>query len=395
MTGRGQAGGRVRLHPLAMREDRGEWIVGRLETGDFVAMPAEGVRVLRLLEEGLPVPEAAARLPDVDVAAFVGELTALGFVAEIDGRPVRQPAPAPPTFPRLRPHHVRWTLSPLLPALVGVLVLAALAVLCRWPELVPSYRSLLWSPYGSLVLGVGCVVGWVLLFLHECAHLATARAVGVPARMRLGTRLQFLVLQTDISGIELAGRRHRLTAYLAGIAVNLAVAATAVLLLTVTAPGATAHQVLAAGVLLAVLPLPFQLMVFMRTDVYFVLQDLTGCRDLYGDGFAYAKYVARRAYDAVLRRPAARPDPSRRLPPRERRAVRLYSAVLVTGTALCLAVLATVTVPADAALLLQAAGRLGPAHSGPENADGAVVLAVLGGAHLLWARTWWRGRRQR
>lgn len=131
-------------------------------------------------------------------------------------------------------------------------------------------------------------------------------------------------------------------------------------------------------------------MVFMRTDLYFVLQDVTRCRDLYGDGVAYTKYAARR----VFRRTTA-VDPSRALPAHERRAVRAYSVVLVVGTALCLAFLATVTLPADITLLARAVTRLGPGHSTAQRLDATAVVVALGGVHVLWARTWWRGRRER
>ena len=154
--------------------------------------------------------------------------------------------------------------------------------------------------------------------------------------MRLGTRRRFLIMQTDISGIELAPPRHRLTAYLPGIAFNLSVASALVPVLAATDPASTAHRLSSAALLLALMPLPFQLMVFTRTDVYVVLQDLTGCRDLYGDGLAYARYRYRRALRAL--RPGARAaagedDPSARLPRHERRAVRVHSVVLVVGTA--------------------------------------------------------------
>ncbi|MFE1439016.1 hypothetical protein [Streptomyces sp. NPDC058739] len=379
---------RVRLHELAARADGPEWIVGRMATGRFVALPESGKRALDLLGEGLDSEEAARRLlaetgQDLDVADFVDALVGLGFVAELDGRPVPEPGPPRPTLTRLRPHHVRFTLSPVLPVLVGLLIAAAL--LAR-PDVALGYRTLLWSGHGSLVVAFGAAAGWTLLFLHECAHLVTARATGVPARMRLGTRLQFLVMQTDISGIELAPRRHRLTAYLAGIATNLSVAAAAAL--AAGAVHGTPHRLLAALTVLALLPLPFQLMVFMRTDVYFVLQDLLRCRDLYGDGRAYARHAARR----LLGR--AGTDPSRALPAHERRAVRVYAVVLVTGTALCLAFLATVTLPADITLLARAADALTRPDASPaERLDATAVALALGGVHVLWARTWWRGRR--
>jgi hypothetical protein len=276
---------------------------------------------------------------------------------------------------------------------VGVLALSAAAALAARPQMVPSYHDLVWSRYGSLVLLVMFGVGWPLLLLHEAAHLITARAAGVPARIELGTRLQFLVVQTDMSGIELAPRRHRLTAYLAGIAVNVTVASCAILALAGTRAGSPAHHALAILAILALLPLPFQAMVFMRTDVYFVLQDLTGCRDLFGDGRAYARYLARRLLPG--RRRARPADPSADMPAAQRRAVRVYSVVLVGGTILCLAALAAVTAPTDISVLATAARHLGPGNSAVQRLDGLVVLLLLGGVQVLWIRTRWRTYRRR
>lgn len=354
---------------------------------------------LRLLGQGLTIEETTARLIgktgcDFDVLSFVRDLVELGFVAEIDCRPVQSEPPSPPSFPRLRPEHLRFVLSPVLPALFGCLMLAAGTTLVIRPELLPGYQDLLWSSHGSLVLALSAIGGWSLLFTHEMAHLVTARATGVQARIRLGTRLQFLVAETDISGIELAPRRHRLTAYLAGMAVNLSTAALAILLLAVTEENAVAHRILSAVVVLAVVPLSFQLLVFMRTDAYFVMQDLLGCRDLFGDGKAYAKYIRGRAWKVATGRGPALADPSLSLPPHERHAVRMYSIVLVMGTILCLAALTAFTLPADIALISQAVTRLGPHHPAMVNVDSVVVLLVLGTAHILWAVTWWRQRNE-
>ncbi|MEV6111994.1 hypothetical protein AB0L59_05605 [Streptomyces sp. NPDC052109] len=390
---------RVLLHDLAVRRDGDEWIVGRMATRTFVALPAAGARAVELLGRGLSVAGTARMLrtetgEEFEIADFVGDLTALGFVARIGDHPVPDAAPPPPSLPWLRPRHVRFVLHPALPVLVGALLLAAVVVLIRRPDLLPGYRDLLWSPHGSLILLSGAAAGWALVLAHELAHLVVARAVGVPGRMRLGTRLQFLVMQTDISGIELAPRRHRLTAYLAGIALNLSVASSLVLALALTDTGTTAHRLLAAALLVALMPLPFQLMVFTRTDLYFVLQDVTGCRNLYGDGLAYARYAFRRVVRS--RRPGGATgagDPSTRLPPHERRAVRLYSVVLVVGTVACLTFVAAVTLPVDITLLVGAARGLGPGHGLAGTADSAAVLVTLGGVNLLWLLTRWRDRR--
>ncbi|MFI6364967.1 hypothetical protein ACIBG0_19670 [Nocardia sp. NPDC050630] len=389
---------RIHLYDLAIRPDHGEWIVGRFETRQFVALPKAGAVAIDLLGAGLTVEQAEVRLADeegceFDVLSFVRELIALGFVAEIDHHPVPSEVPQPASFPRVRPEHVRFALSPVLPVLFGSLMLAAVVALALRPDLLPNFQDLLWSPQGSLVLAVGFVGGWSLVFVHELAHFVTARATGVHARIQLGTRLQFLVAETDISGIEIASRRHRLTAYSAGMAVNLSVAATAVLLLTVTDETTTTHKILAAVMVLALLALPFQFLVFMRTDVYFILQDLTGCRDLFGDGKAYARYRGNRLWGAITGRGQALQDPSRYLPEHERRAARVYSAFLVFGTTLCLASMAAFTIPADFTLISRAVTRLGPEQPMTTNLDSIVVLLVLGTVHTLWAVTWWGRRR--
>ncbi|CAM5375588.1 hypothetical protein STENM223S_01821 [Streptomyces tendae] len=167
------------------------------------------------------------------------------------------------------------------------------------------------------------------------------------------------------------------TAYLAGIALNLSVASALVLVLAATGTASTVHRLSAAALLSALMPLPFQLMVFTRTDVYFVLQDLTGCRDLDGDGLALrpvpvpadpARAASRRPYAGG--RTTRAPEP----PGHERRAVRVYGAVLVVGTAACLAFMAAVTLPLDIALLARAVRGLAPGNDPAGYADAAAVL---------------------
>lgn len=391
---------RIELHPLEHRYDDGEWIVGRMATGEFVALPDLGMQAIELLRDGKSVREATVSLSsgtgeEIDVGRFAHDLVSLGFVSAIDGARVPQATPQRPTLPGLRPEHLRFVLHPLVPVALLALVLSAGLLLVARPELVPTYRGLLWSSHGSAVIALTVGAGWSLLILHELAHLLVARATGVPGRIRFGTRLQFLVLQTDISGIELAPRRHRLSAYLAGIAVNLSTAAGFAFCMAAAPSGSTAHRLVTALFLTALLPLPFQFMIFMRTDLYFVLQDLIRCRDLFGDGRAYASYLLRRARHMHRGRTPALADPSAALPAPERRAVRVYSAVLVVGTVLCLAMLAFLTLPAEVALVADAVSHLGPDHGAADNLDGMAVLATVGAINLMWVVTKWRNRRKR
>ncbi|MFF7449642.1 MULTISPECIES: hypothetical protein [unclassified Streptomyces] len=374
---------RVTLHALEFRQDRDEWIVGRQGHDRIVALPPVGVDALRLLEAGHTVGETQERLRAdtgrlIDVGSFVEGLTAAGLVATVGDRsypaaPLQQP------HPWLDGGRFRWTLHPAVHAAALTVPVLGAAVLLLSSRPLPSFGGLLWSPYGSVNLLVQSAVTWCLIALHELAHLLTARAAGVSARVRLGTRLQFLVAQTEASGIWLKGRRERLTVYLAGLACNGVICGACLL-----AMGLGARSFL-MDVIVMTLVLSFanQCMIFMRTDVYFVLQDLSGCRDLYGDAGRYLRHLARRAGRRLG------DDPLRALRPAERSVVRAYALFASVGSAVCvyfgLRVLLDVTVP----LLRRSATRL----TSPEDMvlwlDSAVTLSLLVALQVLWARMWW------
>jgi putative peptide zinc metalloprotease protein len=394
-TAAGVAGGsRVRLRPLSRRRDRDGWVIGRPETGDFISIPDVAVRVIALLAERLTVDEVTARLRSETgtrfaVAEFVAALDELGFVGSVDDLAREDHADARPSLPWLRPEHVRWLLHPLGPVVVAGFAAAGLIMLAAHPALLPSYHVLVWSRRVGLVLAANAAIGWTLVLLHELAHLAAARAGGAPARITLSTRLQFLVAQTDVSAVWAAPRRTRVTVYLAGIAANVCLAGALLLVLGLADPGGLVRSLLAVAVAETVLMLAAQLMVFMRTDLYFVLQDLTGCANLYADGSAYLRYLGGRA----SRRSTPANDPRLACPATERRAIQVYSVVLLAGTAICLGVECAVSLPALIVLLARAVSEIGVTPV--TTVDGGAALAILLTWQGLWAWRWWhRHRRQ-
>ena len=384
---------RVRLRTLSQRRDRDGWVIGRPETGDFISIPDVAHRVITLLGERLTVDEVSARLraetgTRFAVADFVAALDELGFVGSVDDHLRQDHADTRPSLPWVRPEHVRWLLHPLAPIVVAGFAAAGVIMLALHPALLPSYHVLVWSRRVGLVLAVNAVIGWTLVLLHELAHLATARAAGAPARITLSTRLQFLVAQTDVSGVWAAPRRTRVTVYLAGIAANVCLAGAFLLVLGLASPHGVVRSLLAVAVAETVLMLATQLMVFMRTDLYFVLQDLTGCANLYADGSAYLRYLGRR----TTRRSTSATDPSLLLyPATQRRAIRLYSVVLLAGTAICLGVECAVSVPALVVLLVRAISEIGVTPV--TTVDGCAALTILLTWQALWASSWWRRHR--
>ncbi|SNX63820.1 hypothetical protein SAMN06272735_5632 [Streptomyces sp. TLI_55] len=374
----------VVLYPLEMRQDRDEWIVGRQGNDQVIALPEIGVAALRLLAEGRTVGQTRGTLRqdtgrDLDVEAFAESLAAAGLVAAIGTRRF-ETAPVPVSLPRLRQHHVRWVLSPVLHfAVLAVPVAGLVAVVLRGRGM-PSWDDLVWARLGTVNLLVQSLAAWCLIGLHELAHLVTARAAGVAGRVRLGTRLQFLVAQTEVSGIWLKGRRARLTVYLSGLAVDAAVWGGCLLAL---AAGADS-PLLPVVAMTLVTSFANQCLVFMRTDLYFVAQDLTGCRNLYGDAGAWLRHLGARLLGRASRDPLA----GRR--PGERRMLKAYAAGAVAGSIACVFVGLRLLLDVTWPLLARSGHRLLTDTDPLLRLDALVTVLLLTGLQLLWARLWWR-----
>lgn len=356
-------------------------------------MPRVGHRAIELLSAGLSIGEVQDQLrveenSALDVCAFVSTLADLNFVAAVNDQPLASGRLLTPTFPWLRPAHVKWTLHPLTGGVITALVLTAITTLIVNPTLIPRYSDLVWDRHGTVVILGNALIGWTIVLMHELAHLSTSRAAGVPGRMSFGTRLHFLVAQTDVTGVWASPRRTRLTVYLSGIAVNFAIAALGVLFQASMGHGGALSGLAAAIVAIAILGIPMQFLVFMRTDIYYVIQDLAGARDLYKDAASYLQNLLRRVMRP--RRPFSSLASTEMLPPKEHRVVRIYSGVLLFGTAACLVFASTITLPAIIVVATRSLHEIASAEDAFRVFDAIVTLLMGLGVTTLWLRAWWR-----
>jgi putative peptide zinc metalloprotease protein len=380
---------RLRLHDLVSRPDGEDWIVGRAATGDFVGLPAEAITFLDALRDGGTILDARQRTAeihgeDIDALDFTGELIELGFVAAVDGQVIEEQTPRPPSLPWLRPGHVAWLFGAPALAVAGVLIVAGIvATAVSGP---PGYSAFfaLGRPGVSIALIAG--LSLAVVAVHEFSHLAAARAAGVDGWFGWGTRLWFLVAQTSVPGLWMASRRVRLRVFLAGMAANLVIYSGGAIGAAFCRPASLAHHILALICLITLLGVLEQFLFFMRTDVYLVVQELTGCKNLFGDASDYLRYRARR----FRRGDVAGPDPLADLPAAEHRPVRVYAGLMLAGVVVMAAVSAVYVIPADVSIYVRSAHELGRGLSGsrvPAIVDAATAILVSAALQLLLIRT--------
>jgi putative peptide zinc metalloprotease protein len=393
---------RISMQDLAIHQEGDDWIAGRADSGDFIEIPYLGVRAIRLLADGHTPGEVQERLesdPDetVDVVEFAGQLRDLGFLQSIDGLPLDDQEKLAPNLPWLRQEHMRWLCA--WPALVvyAAVTATAITLVCVHPRLLPSYRDLLISRSASTIVVADMALALAIAGLHELAHLAAARSVGVPARINWGTRLFDLVAQTSMPGVWAVPLRDRLRCYLAGVGCDIVLASA---LITAQACGIVpgpAGPVVRAAVALAVIGVFLQLQVFKRTDVYFVIADLIRARNLHDQACLYL-IVQLRALAGRLRGRHAGTGCGGVMPPagsREYQLVRNYAWFMLAGGAASATALVVLIVPTAVVVISRSCSELATGISRSnylQTADASGAIAILCGFWILFLVVFARSR---
>ncbi|MGR6319993.1 hypothetical protein Q2K19_25915 [Micromonospora soli] len=380
-------------------------IVGRPEVGEFIELAVAFADAIRILGSGASLAEAEHRIQaqhgvEVDLAELVEALEDVGFVAELDGRPIPDPhKPAVSHVPWLTAAHVRWLFGTPAKLAYAALVTATLVTVARRPDLLPLYRDFFWTDYVGLAVLVNTVMFSLAATAHELSHLAAARSLGSPGRIAFATRLHHLVLQTDVTAIWLVPRKYRYRVYLSGMLCDLAVICTAILLIAHVSLPPVADRLLAALIVVLVASMALQVQLYMRTDLYFVLLDLLRCRNLFHDGLAYTRHLLRRLGHAIApARFAVTHDPAADLPAHERRAVRIYAAAVVVGSAISLGSFAVYGLPIIVYGVSTALSAIIDGVSGGKvlaAVDGTLIVLVEGALQAIFLVTFYRRYRHR
>jgi hypothetical protein len=404
----------VRVHPFSRQAEGAEVVIGRIETGSFLALPPDAVEVLDDLAAGKTVGEAQGlyfqrhgETPDLD--DFLGLLETKGFVQRADTAPavvradVLKPAPAGqrrPHFDWIPQSVARHLFSPAVVCSGCVFIAMALVAVLFEPRIFPGRDSLYFVKHQALSALSLFLLSYTAVFIHEMGHLLAARAVGVNSRMAISHRLWVLVAETDLTGLWGIPKRDRYVPLLAGPFMDAVSMAVLLFVLFATEhawipiPG-DAVRFIKALTFLYLMRLLWQCFFFVRTDFYYVLASIFNCRNLLRDTEAYLR-------NQVARLGLARPIDQRQIPPAEMRIVRAYAPIWLAGRVLALGLLFLVTLPVLFKYLRGIVLTVGSGYSGhPYAFVDSIAMSLFTVVPLcaglaLWVRSLareWRGHR--
>jgi putative peptide zinc metalloprotease protein len=291
--------GSFQLIPLSIQREGDSYLVGNPELNRFYQIPEIGVQVIKLLQEGLTFAEVKARLADgngdIDVDDFASTLVEIGLAYV--GSP-RQAADLPMSTPTkwMQAARVVGQIVFSWPAACLCALVVAYAVLCltRFPQDMPSLSVFYFPGHLTFSLVLLLVVRLFMVLLHELGHMLAAAKLGIDSHLGVGTRLWSIVIEADLTGVLSLPRRKRYLPLLAGMLTD--VLSISILFIAITHL-LQAHarlfliQLLQALIMQTFLFMIWQLNVFLRTDLYYVMCTILAYPDLDRDARLYLQKV--------------------------------------------------------------------------------------------------------
>lgn len=281
---------KVNCSHLSIQKDTDdEFTIGDPNTGEYLRVPTIAVDVIELLNGKLTIGEVTEALSkkyaeDVDVIDFVMTLMDCELVLSIDGKILNPEIERTPN-PILQKLGT-FFFSSFFVIFYILTCIAAIALFILNPALFPKFKNLfVYETVGISALNI-LIVGWLLTLVHEVAHLLAASKENIPSRIRLNLRMIWLVAETDMTGLWSRPKNKRYVPFLAGMMWD----ATIILAFLIIQQASDNQLIINYSkliVFLVTFAFLFQFVIFLRTDLYFVISNWKNTSSLHQNSIMF------------------------------------------------------------------------------------------------------------
>lgn len=283
---------KVFLRPLTIRKDKKHYIVEDVGTSEFYEMPKVCIDAIELLNQRKQLDSIEKILisqypeEEINMVAFIAQLLELDLVDELDGEKIKRDSMTKEDsgFSWLPQTIGHFFFNPISSKVYFLLLLASAGLILFNRHLFPRYSDLFVFDLMFQNIVTLLVVSFLLVILHEFGHVLAVRSEGLPAKIEVGNRLFFVVLETDMSQVWKLPSEKRNKLYLAGMNFDIVVLFLALLAQIFVSESSLATGLLRLVVLNTFIRLLYQTAIFMKTDLYYVLENKTGCYNLMENG---------------------------------------------------------------------------------------------------------------
>lgn len=280
---------RISIVPIEIHKDKKNYIVEDKLTGEFFEMPEICIEAINMINQGLPLDEIETTLLDkfpkdeVNLVDFANQLFELELIDQIDGVKIekKQISKEPSGMVWVSPKLGRFFFNKFTIFLYSVILVLNIVIFIVNPSLFPHRDDIF--VFDIMVVNVIFWMAFSFLFVlfHEFGHVLAIRAHNLPTKMEIGHRMFFVVLLTDMSSIWRLPSKDRNILFLAGLyfdSILLFLALIGQLLFPDSSQFISGLMHLATFDI--VLRMIFQCCIYMKTDLYYVFENVSGCYNL-------------------------------------------------------------------------------------------------------------------
>lgn len=298
-------GSKVLLTKLGIHRQKKNIIVEDVLAKEFYEMTPASVDAIEAIQSGMSIGEIEANLkrkyPDeeIDMKQFVSDLVESGLVIEIDGQTIeaeRMEVEEEGERKEFRAFHFVGKFlfqTPFLFVYVAALIFSIWILITR-PEYGPKPISMLIVNSMTVNVLVWAGTSLFLLALHEFHHFLAARAFKVPSKYDIGHRFYFLVLETQMTDVWKLEPGKRIIIYLAGLMNDVTMLALSMALrIMFPEMNYMLYSILDLATFYLVIMIAFQACAFMKTDLYYVVETISGHLNLHERAMQWLKSLIR------------------------------------------------------------------------------------------------------
>ncbi|WP_066069532.1 hypothetical protein [Neobacillus soli] len=280
---------RLLLVPIEIRKDKKNYIVEDKSSGEFFEMPEVCIDAINFINNGETLGEIEQQLKEkypgeeVSLIDFAEQLLELHLVAEIDGVKVEVNKVKKETlgFLWLSPQIGKFFFNKFSNFVYAALFIGNVFLFIAKPSLFPHYKDLFIFDLMVLNIPAWMILTFVLVLIHEFGHILAMRAQNLPTKLGVSHRLFLVVLETDMSSVWKLPSGNRNVLFLAGLCFDTVILSLALVSQLFYANGPEIFMsIMNVVVLDTFIRMVYQCCVYMKTDLYYVFENVSGCYNL-------------------------------------------------------------------------------------------------------------------
>ncbi|MCD8808849.1 hypothetical protein K1Y25_06290 [Mammaliicoccus sciuri] len=248
------------------KKDLDEYIIGNGET--YITLDYIGKDIILNLNKGISIDGLNETLDtnDYDITDFIITLRDLGLIYSIDGFRISENSLEKKIKPFEKILASIFFNKLSITLYIAMLVFSVIYIIVSG-EFAILYKEIIISRYIGINLLLIIIVSWILLLLHEMGHYYAAIRFNIKPTFKISVRLFWIVIEANVNRLWEKEKKEKYITFSAGVFVESTILFFCSLFLLLNIQ----NNLIRLIIFIILYRLLWQLLIFLRTDLYFIV----------------------------------------------------------------------------------------------------------------------------